>query len=68
MNHDFSYHSSASRNVDATIVVAETQSFVAFDQWMDAQLDQLVAQWIHTAAPNASRPDRIGLRFGRAVN
>ena len=64
MNHDFSNHSSTARNVDATIVVAESKSFVAFDQWMDAQLDQLVARWIHTAAPNASRPDRVGRRFG----
>jgi len=68
MNHKFSSHSSASRIEDATMVVAESESFVAFDLWMDAQLDRLVAQWIHTAAPNASRPDRIGPRFGRAKN
>jgi hypothetical protein len=46
-----------SRNVDAAIVAAESKSFADFDRWMDTQLDLLVAQWIHTAAPNASRPD-----------
>jgi hypothetical protein len=32
---------------------------------MDAQLEQLVARWIHTAAPNASRIVRIQQQFGR---
>jgi hypothetical protein len=63
MNHDFS-SSSVSRQTDATLVVAESKSFVAFDEWMDVQLGRLVAQWIHTAAPNANRPEIIQRRFG----
>jgi hypothetical protein len=47
------------------LVVAESKSFEEFDRWMDGQLDQLVAQWAHTAAPNANRADRVARRFGR---
>jgi hypothetical protein len=36
--------------------------FRRFDQWMDQQLALLVAQWAHTAAPNASKPKRPALR------
>ena len=63
MTHDFS-STPASRKEDTTFVVAETESFVAFDQWIDEQLSQLVAQWIHMAAPNANRPDCLRERFG----
>jgi hypothetical protein len=52
---NFSLESSAARKVATTMVVAETESFVAFDQWMTGELDQLVAKWAHTAAPNALR-------------
>jgi hypothetical protein len=38
------------------------ESFAAFDRWMDEKLDELVAAWIHTAAPNASRVSRKGRR------
>ena len=48
-----------------TLVVAESKSFVAFDQWMDEQLVNLVAKWIHTAAPNANRFELMRQRFGR---
>lgn len=40
----------------ATRAAQAVQSYAAFDRWMDAQLDELVSRWIHTAAPNASRP------------
>ena len=63
MIHDFS-SSSVSRKADVTLVVAESKSFAAFDEWMDVQLGRLVAQWIHTAAPNANRPESIQRRFG----
>lgn len=59
---------SASDNGDTALVVAESKTFVAFDQWMDEQLDQLVARWIHTAAPNATRFDRLQKRFARQTS
>jgi hypothetical protein len=49
---------------DITLVVEESQSFDVFDQWMDLQLEQLVARWIHTAAPNASRVQRGPVQIG----
>ena len=52
-------------DLETTLVVTESKSFTAFDEWMDAQLDQLVAQWIHTAAPNASLTGRGKQSFGR---
>jgi hypothetical protein len=53
------------RKQDTTLVSANSESFATFDQWMDVQLDLLVAQWIHTAAPNASRVERNQRRLGR---
>jgi hypothetical protein len=35
-------------------------TLAVFDQWMDEQLELLVAEWIHTAAPNAQRPSKRG--------
>ena len=54
MVHDFS-PSPTTRKADAARILRELKSFAAFDRWMDEQLDRLVAQWIHTAAPNANR-------------
>ena len=34
--------------------------YVQFSRRLDRQLEELVSQWIHTAAPNASRPRRRG--------
>ena len=45
-------------SADATMVIVESKPFLAFDNWMDEQLEILVARWIHTAAPNASRFER----------
>ena len=50
---------------DAARVAAESKSFAAFERSIDEQLAQLVAQWIHTAAPNAFRTDRLQRRLGR---
>lgn len=61
MTNDFSKSLDA-RHVDPTVVAAESKSFTDFEQWMDTQLDLLVAQWIHTAAPNASRPSFLSNR------
>lgn len=36
--------------------------FTALDEWMDAELEKLVARWVHLAAPNASRI-RLGKRL-----
>ncbi len=55
-----------SHKADLTLVVVESQSFAAFDRAMDDQLAKLVAKWIHTAAPNASRPSEAARKkFGR---
>jgi hypothetical protein len=51
---------------DATLVVAASESFVAFDEWMDVQLAQLVAKWAHTAAPNAHRAQLLQGRFTKS--
>ena len=67
MTHEFSQRPVVSNDESTTLLVAETETFVAFDLWMDAQLEQLVAQWIHTAAPNASRLAVMSNRFGRSV-
>jgi hypothetical protein len=65
MTNDFTSNSSVSRKEKEDVVLAmtESKSFVAFDSWMDSQLAQLVAQWIHTAAPNANRLERVQNRF-----
>ncbi len=39
-------------------------TLAVFDQWMDEQLELLVAEWIHAAAPNAQRASKRG-SFGR---
>jgi hypothetical protein len=65
MTHDSSISQPISLKDETTLVVAESKSFVDFDQWMDCQLEQLVAQWIHTAAPNAQRADRHSRRFSK---
>jgi len=50
---------------EAAMVGTESASFQKFDEWMDAELDRLVARWIHTAAPNANRLERHRARFGQ---
>ncbi len=42
------------------LVLLESAAFQQFDEWMDLELARLVERWIHTAAPNANRP-----QFGR---
>jgi len=39
---------------DEPLVTPESVSFLAFSDWMDIQLETLVAQWEHAAAPQAS--------------
>lgn len=52
-------------NNSAALAVVETQCFPAFDHWMDEQLEMLVARWIHAAAPNADKFNRVQQQFGR---
>ncbi|HVU86744.1 MAG TPA: hypothetical protein VHD36_05455 [Pirellulales bacterium] len=33
----------------------EEQALAEFGRWLDGELEQLVARWVHLAAPNASR-------------
>jgi hypothetical protein len=47
------------------LLAHESKSFDAFDKWMDEQVELLVAQWIHTAAPNAQRAVQSSRKFGR---
>jgi hypothetical protein len=65
MTHDSST-TPVSSKADGMLIVAESKSFAAFDRGIDDQLKQLVARWIHTAAPNATRPSASALKkFGR---
>ena len=66
MTHDFSSDSGGSQDQEQTaLVVEESKSFAEFDHAMDEQLERLVARWIHTAAPNASRVSRAQKMFNR---
>ena len=56
--------SAEARKLQTTLVVTDSESFSAFDQSMTVALDELVARWIHTAAPNARRIG-LGLDFQR---
>ena len=48
-----------------TEIARALRSFADFDQWMDDQLEHLVARWIHAAAPNADRFWRIQRKLRR---
>jgi hypothetical protein len=50
---------------EPTMVLVESKPFVDFDQWMDEQLDVLVARWVHAAAPNAARASRVNRGPGK---
>ncbi len=42
----------------AQFSAAEELALNEFGRWLDGELEQLVARWIHLAAPNASRRER----------
>ena len=70
MTHEFlptpATENPASAKKDTDQIQRNLESFVTFDRWMDEQLDELVARWIHTAAPNAERASlKAGRSFGR---
>ncbi len=65
MTHEF-LPSQASESKNADQIQKNLESFATFDLWMDKQLDELVARWIHTAAPNAERASfKAGRSFKR---
>jgi hypothetical protein len=64
MTHEF-LPSPASENQNVDQIQKNLESFDTFDRWMDEQLDELVARWIHTAAPNA---ERASFKAGRAIS
>jgi hypothetical protein len=63
MTNDSPLKPLTARDDEPTMVIVESQPFVDFDQWMDGQLDNLVARWIHLAAPNAARVRRVSSRL-----
>ena len=67
MTHNSPLKPLATLRDEPVLVAAESKSFVDFDRWMDVQLGRLVAQWAHTAAPNALRAERVANRFGRTL-
>ncbi len=50
---------------DTALVRTDSESFQQLDQWMDTELAALVQLWIHTAAPNANRPQLGRARFSQ---
>jgi hypothetical protein len=46
---------SPARKLEAQQVFQDLESYATFDRWIDAELEKLVARWIHRAAPNAQR-------------
>jgi hypothetical protein len=38
--------------------VASDEVYAPFAAWLDVKLDELVAKWVHLAAPNASCRER----------
>ena len=65
MAQDFPLKPLATRYDEPEMVIVESESFAAFDRWVDAQLDRLVGRWAHMAAPNAKRASTRELRFGK---
>lgn len=70
MTHDFlpspASENPATDNNGADQIQKNLESFATFDRWMDEQLNELVARWIHTAAPNAECASlKAGRSFGR---
>ena len=55
-------HNTPTESVATPTTAAEEQALEVFGQWMDSELEKLVARWIHLAAPNAQRPSRRSFR------
>ncbi len=65
MTNDYLPSPASEKPQDADQIQKNLESFAAFDQWMDEQLEELVATWIHSAAPNASRSSRREMALKR---
>ena len=65
MTHNYPHKQQTSQLDEPVMVVAESETFVAFDLWMDGQLADLVARWEHTAAPNAERAGLLSRRISQ---
>jgi hypothetical protein len=50
-------HADVAADVTQAAVLREP-NYDAFGEWMDGELEKLVARWVHLAAPNASRSFR----------
>lgn len=61
LNHGF--RSTATEAAAGQFTAAEEEALGVFGQWLDLELEQLVARWIHAAAPNASRRESTARRF-----
>lgn len=48
------------------IPVADASVYAPFGAWFDVELEQLVAQWLHLAAPNANRREQALRRSARS--
>jgi len=57
------YRSAALESQVAELTPAEEQALEEFGNWLDGELDRLVARWIHCAAPNASHRERVARRL-----
>ncbi len=41
-----------------SLVKMDTRPYRRFSRWLDRELEKLVQQWLHAAAPAAARPHR----------
>lgn len=64
MNESLPSPTSENKLPTADEIRESLDSLAVFDQWMDEQLELLVAEWIHAAAPNAQRASKRS-EFGR---
>lgn len=55
------HRNSAQASANAAIA-AEERASRNFGEWLDCELQRLVAQWSHLAAPAATRPPRVKRR------
>ena len=55
MTHEASPRPAAPKQPTVEEIQKSLDSLATFDRWMDEQLEALVAEWIHAAAPNAER-------------
>ncbi len=57
-NSNHGHETAAVETETAPMTAAQEQALADFGHWLDGELEQLVAKWVHLAAPNASRRER----------